>query len=51
LGKHPISWIGRLNTVNAAIFLKLIDKFSTIAIGIPDGFFVEIEKTQWKIPV
>jgi hypothetical protein len=40
----PYSWIGKINIVNMAIFLKSIYRFNAISIKIPIQFFIEFER-------
>jgi hypothetical protein len=42
------SWIGRINTVKMAIFLKAIYRFHAIPIKIPTQFFIELVKAICK---
>ena len=44
----PCSWIGRINIVKMAIFLKAIYRYNAIPINIPTQFFIELEKAICK---
>jgi hypothetical protein len=45
----PCSWIGRVNIVKMAIFLKAIYRFNAIHIKIPTQLFIELEKSIYKL--
>jgi hypothetical protein len=44
----PCSWIGRINTVKMAIWLKAINKFISIPINISTQFGIELERAISK---
>jgi hypothetical protein len=44
----PCSWIGRINIVKMAIFLKAIYRYNAIPINIPTQFFIELERAICK---
>ena len=48
MGRHPMFTDWKINVVNVVILSKLICRFSTIPIKIPDVLFAEVEKLTLK---
>jgi hypothetical protein len=44
----PCSWIGRINIVKMAIFLKAIYRFNVMPTKIPNQFFIELGRAICK---